>query len=227
MEPYRIDPFSAEVDFSPASIWANAQRDYLSGETAPRVCERYEIPLSTFRERAKREGWRRCDMEPDLAEPRPLDPAPPTGEMVELARRAMADALRRGRPYEARSFMGLMRDLREEARQERREAEHAARLAAEAADTETSVAELDSPDSESASLDGADVLATLDAALAALATRHDGLKALARSGQATPKDLLALRDAQTQLRQTAAQRRMAAQVVRSFAEIDTLMADDP
>jgi hypothetical protein len=214
-----IDPFTAEVDFSARSVWAHARADYLAGETAQRVCERYDLALSTFRDRAKREGWRRTDIEaewgdaePVDAEPRALDPAPPTADMIEAAWRAVADALNRGRAYEARAFLRLVRELREEAGRERAQAAMAAREAAKAA---TTVPVLDDPDSESKGA-GAEDLAAAEADLNTVRTEIARLQALARSGRATPRDLLALRDAKALLRHSEA-------TLAAYREVDGLM----
>lgn len=42
-------------------LWALARADYLAGGSAPEVCERHGLSLSTFRHRARVEGWRRVD----------------------------------------------------------------------------------------------------------------------------------------------------------------------
>lgn len=42
-------------------LWALARADYLAGGSAPEVCERHGLSLSTFRHRARVEGWRRAD----------------------------------------------------------------------------------------------------------------------------------------------------------------------
>lgn len=42
-------------------LWALARADYLAGGSAPEVCERHDLSLSTFRHRARVEGWRRAD----------------------------------------------------------------------------------------------------------------------------------------------------------------------
>ena len=47
-----------------AQIWTAARADYLAGGSAPEVCERHGLSLSTFRWRARNEGWRRAD-QPD------------------------------------------------------------------------------------------------------------------------------------------------------------------
>lgn len=223
MDPFVLDPLSPEVDFSPAAVWACARQEYLAGEAAYRICERYEIPLSTFRERARREGWRRRDAEIEPVEPRELDPAPPTDAMIEQARRAMADALKRGRAYEARTFLRLMYDLREEARRERSLAFQAAQEATEA---ETDVAGLDSLDPESSSPIAAEAHSIAEAFQAGqdeLEAERDRLQALARSGRATPADLLALRQARLQIASLASAQKAAARAVKALAEVDKRM----
>jgi hypothetical protein len=127
-----IDPRSPDPDFRPGAVWTQAREDYLAGESAPRVCQRYELALSTFRTRMRVEGWRRCDQKDEEVEPRDLDPAPPTPELVDQAWRAMADALKRGRAYEARTFLRLVHDLRAEVSSEEAIVQHQAWKAAQA-----------------------------------------------------------------------------------------------
>jgi hypothetical protein len=127
-----IDPRSPDPDFRPGAVWTQARADYLAGESAPRVCQRYELALSTFRTRMRVEGWRRCDQKDEEVEPRELDPAPPTPELVDQAWRAMADALKRGRAYEARTFLRLVHDLRAEVSREEAIVQHQAWKAAQA-----------------------------------------------------------------------------------------------
>ena len=127
-----IDPRSPDPDFRPGAVWTQARADYLAGESAPRVCQRYELALSTFRTRMRVEGWRRCDQKDEEVEPRELEPAPPTPELVDQAWRAMADALKRGRAYEARTFLRLVHDLRAEVSREEAIVQHQARKAAQA-----------------------------------------------------------------------------------------------
>lgn len=70
------------------AVWSAARADYLAGGSASEVCERHGLSLSTFRWRARNEGWRRADqpetpidapfvdLEPDDDDwtPRPYDP---------------------------------------------------------------------------------------------------------------------------------------------------------
>ncbi|MDP3369724.1 MAG: hypothetical protein Q8M32_07730 [Brevundimonas sp.] len=43
------------------AVWSAARADYLAGGSASEVCERHGLSLSTFRWRARNEGWRRAD----------------------------------------------------------------------------------------------------------------------------------------------------------------------
>lgn len=51
---------------SPLDVWALAQRDYLAGDPAPVVAERYGLSERTLHRRAAREGWRRSDAKKPL-----------------------------------------------------------------------------------------------------------------------------------------------------------------
>lgn len=96
------------------AIWDLARAAYLRGLGAPEVCRRYGLNLSTFRDRARREGWRRADV---------FDDAPPWTAMdeagLELDPDAMAAsawlnaarAIARNRRMEARSWVLIARDL--------------------------------------------------------------------------------------------------------------------
>ena len=111
-------------------VWRAARDEYVAGEAAETVCARYDLGLSAFRQRARREGWRRSDAEdasaggsadsPAYPPPYPPEPeaAPPTEEMADLAWRSAAQAIRRGRVYEARAWMKLRQELQEEVRRE-------------------------------------------------------------------------------------------------------------
>jgi len=111
-------------------VWQAARDEYVAGEAAETVCARYDLGLSAFRQRARREGWRRSDAEdpaagggadsPAYPPPYPPEPeaAPLTEEMADLAWRSAAQAIRRGRVYEARAWMKLRQALQEEVRRE-------------------------------------------------------------------------------------------------------------
>lgn len=108
------------------TIWAVAQYDYLQGDTAEQVCDRYGLAISTFRDRAKREKWRRVD-QPEPPLPPVEEDAPADDEPVDC--QALSDdaltrvrrALRKGRAAEAASWMRLHEKLenRLEAQRER------------------------------------------------------------------------------------------------------------
>ncbi len=98
------------------AVWRAARDDYLSGHSAEAVCAQHNLNLSTFRHRARREGWRKSDAESPLPAslddaPEP-DAAPPTPELVDLAWRSAAAAIRRGRVHEARAWMRLWNELK-------------------------------------------------------------------------------------------------------------------
>ncbi len=48
---------------APLDIWAMARRDYLAGDPASAVAERYGLNERTLHRRAARDGWRRSDAE--------------------------------------------------------------------------------------------------------------------------------------------------------------------
>jgi len=103
-----------------AETWAAARADYLSGASAPEVCERHRLSLSTFRWRARNEGWRRADMgvgspfipldEDDLDE---IDNGLPlnAADMSRLAWVNASRAMRQGKLIEARGWTRLHDDL--------------------------------------------------------------------------------------------------------------------
>jgi hypothetical protein len=55
----------------PPETWEAVRADYLAGDTAEYVAERYGVGLSALRQRARREGWRKADR------PAPPPPEPP------------------------------------------------------------------------------------------------------------------------------------------------------
>jgi hypothetical protein len=57
---------------APEEVWARAREDYLAGMSAPGVCRRHGVGLTTLRKRAAREGWRRADQ--SWRPPNALDP---------------------------------------------------------------------------------------------------------------------------------------------------------
>ena len=55
-----------------ADLWTRARADFLAGESAPVVAERYGLSVRSLRRRAAAEGWRRSDrMAPEFDEPPP------------------------------------------------------------------------------------------------------------------------------------------------------------
>lgn len=108
-------PPGARTGYRRASdtAWDAARADYLAGETAEAVCERYGMGVSTFRARARDEGWRRSD-QPDPAPVDPLDMAAEieTGlpDYADMARQALVRlnrAVQAGRAVEAARWMRL------------------------------------------------------------------------------------------------------------------------
>lgn len=57
---------------APDAVWAEVRADYLAGRSGPEVCRRHGVRLSTLRDRAAREGWRRADQ--PWTPPNRLDP---------------------------------------------------------------------------------------------------------------------------------------------------------
>ena len=100
------------------ATWAAARRDYLAGDTAEAVCDRYGLKLGTLRSRAAREGWRRCDAEdpdpwPDEDDP-VEDAAADDADLAAMAAQALMRlnrAVRRGRAAEAASWLRTWRAL--------------------------------------------------------------------------------------------------------------------
>ncbi len=115
----------------PEAVWKNARQDYAEGWSAKEVCTRYDLGLSALRTRARNEGWRRADLAEDEPLPSPT-PEPPEAlpllELVDLAWRSASQAIARGKVYEARAWMRLNRELRDQIKIETGEAEHRASL---------------------------------------------------------------------------------------------------
>lgn len=96
-----------------AETWTRARDDYLSGLDAESVCRRYDLGLSAFRRRARREGWRRVDHP---------DPAPGVDDLaiyddirlneeIATARLRFLHALETGRALDAGRWRRLWREL--------------------------------------------------------------------------------------------------------------------
>jgi hypothetical protein len=65
-------PARANPRIAPDEVWDQVRADYLAGMPAARVCRRHGVGLTTLRERAAREGWRRVDQPwtpPDRLDP--------------------------------------------------------------------------------------------------------------------------------------------------------------
>ena len=117
----------------PEAVWAQAKEDYLGGDSAGVVCQRYSLSRSRFFERAKAQGWRRRDREREAADDRAAYDAEadaafvcaameaPAAPAYVLARRAWAMAERAilmRRRTEAAGWVRVVRDLRRLAMEE-------------------------------------------------------------------------------------------------------------
>ena len=67
-EPFLAPDLASDLFHDPSghrprsdAVWSAARLDYLAGGSAGEVCERHGLSLSTFRWRARNEGWRRAD----------------------------------------------------------------------------------------------------------------------------------------------------------------------
>ena len=92
------------------AVWERAREEYLEGDSCPTVCARHGMAPSTFRQRARDEGWRRID-QPD-PEPVDLEAEEAAGllDYAEMARHALVRlnrAVLRGRVTEAAGWMRL------------------------------------------------------------------------------------------------------------------------
>ncbi len=101
--------------------WDAARQAYLEGGGAQDICDRYDLTLSAFRARARREGWRRADM----ADPDPgpgLDdvdddtPLPSLEDMAARAWRRAARALHLGRAGETQRWLAIHARLQQQIR---------------------------------------------------------------------------------------------------------------
>ncbi|MFC5373434.1 hypothetical protein ACFPIF_12750 [Brevundimonas faecalis] len=109
--------------------WALARRDYLAGDSAEAVCDRYDLREGTLRHRAAAEGWRRRD-QPD-PEPVDLEAELAAGlpDYADMARHALVRlnrAVLAGRSTEAARWMRLHERLLTLAQAEQDRAEKAA-----------------------------------------------------------------------------------------------------
>jgi hypothetical protein len=103
-------------------VWDWARADYEGGQPASVICKTYNSGLSTFRERAAREGWRRCDAEPEMlpADADRLDALSDNDDdphaLALLAWKRFALSLRDGDRLGARAWLRLHREMRTEMR---------------------------------------------------------------------------------------------------------------
>ena len=114
--------------YRPASdtVWENARKEYLAGDTAETVCARYGMGLSTFRARASDEGWRRQDQNDPAPLPMdgpidlPFETAQGLPDFAEMAAHAlvrMGRAVQAGRAMEAARWVRLHAHLTRLARE--------------------------------------------------------------------------------------------------------------
>ncbi len=57
----KLDLAKLDPDLLRDLVWAEAKRRYLAGETGEAVCRDMGLKTTTFRRRARDEGWRLCD----------------------------------------------------------------------------------------------------------------------------------------------------------------------
>ena len=119
--------------FAGDAVWAHAQEAYRCGASGPDVCAHYGLSLSTFRARARREGWRRGDLSQDPgayhADDDTVHETLDAPAMADAAWRAASEAVRKGRLREAQGWTRLARDLRLQAQAEREARVRAERFA--------------------------------------------------------------------------------------------------
>ncbi|MBL0947446.1 hypothetical protein [Brevundimonas sp.] len=101
------------------ATWARARADYLAGESASVVCDRYGMRVSTLRNRAAEEGWRRQDQ----PAPEPVDleaeleaGLPDYADMANHALIRLNRVILKGHATEAGRWMRLHRTLLDMAR---------------------------------------------------------------------------------------------------------------
>ncbi len=111
--PSQKSPRKPAVSRVSEEVWDRARQAYLAGESGPSVCERYGIGLTTFRERASHDGWRRVDMkESTLTSGREVLPASAAyTDMAAEAGMRLREALARGRAADVVSWMRVQDQL--------------------------------------------------------------------------------------------------------------------
>lgn len=117
--------------------WEAGKQQFLSGVSAEQVCEQHGLCLSSFRAKARREGWRRCDLPTpglpveEMDEDLPVD----AFNLREIAWRHAAAAIVRGDRFAARAWLRTARELRSVLQEdERADKQTLAELDEEAAD---------------------------------------------------------------------------------------------
>ena len=116
MEPHQPSPRPAGRRTCSEEEWAWARADYLDGFAAPQIAAAYGMGVSTLRERAHREGWRRRD-QPAAEAGLSVDVEDVTEEdqdvstMVDTAWRRAALAIKTGDRLAARAWLRLHEDL--------------------------------------------------------------------------------------------------------------------
>jgi len=104
--------------------WDAARQAYMEGGSAQDVCDRYDLTLSAFRARARREGWRRADMADPEPESGPeLDddaPLPSLEDMAAAAWRRAARAMRHGRAGDTQRWLAIHDRLTRQTRADQR-----------------------------------------------------------------------------------------------------------
>lgn len=100
------------------SDWTLIRAAYDAGESAPVLAARHGVSLSSIRQKARRQGWRRKDASGPTAiddDAEPLE-ARPALELADIAWRRMSDAVAGGRLIESVGWFRLHRELRGEAK---------------------------------------------------------------------------------------------------------------
>ena len=100
--------------------WTQVRDDYLNGLTAEEVCARYDVGLSAFRQRARREGWRRNDQDDPAPLNDDLDDLPDMNlpDLVHLAFKRLTQALLRGAANDAARWQRIHAALHARAQSE-------------------------------------------------------------------------------------------------------------
>jgi hypothetical protein len=101
------------------ALWALIREDYLDGHTKERLAAHYHVGESTIRDRARREGWRRCDQPaPDIGriedaadDEDDYEPMRPVVEVIADAYRRADVAFQRGRLVDAQRCLSIARSF--------------------------------------------------------------------------------------------------------------------